>query len=234
LKSIIVTHQDQDYLQLSVKDTGVGIPDEKRDQIWLAFRQVSEGLNRGFEGTGLGLTITKRYVDRLGGKILLKSNAGKGSSFIVEIPVTVVKAEKNKALDNFGQSSSIIQRKNIENKDLLYVEDDIYAQKIVERILAQNYVIDFANNADIAQLKLKEKNYDLILIDVNLGTGLDGVQLMQVIRKIPYYKHIPIIAITAYASQSDRDEFLTKGFSHYISKPFPLKALSDLVDSIFK
>jgi PAS domain S-box-containing protein len=73
---------------LIIKDTGIGIPEEKQEQVWLAFRQVSEGFGRSSEGTGLGLTITKKYVELLGGKIFLKSEIGEGSTFVVELPLS--------------------------------------------------------------------------------------------------------------------------------------------------
>ena len=71
------------------------------------------------------------------------------------------------------------------------------------------------------------------MLDINLGSGMDGVELMQKIRQIEYYKNIPIVAVTAYAADSDKAEFLTKGFSQYISKPFTQRELLALLKSIF-
>jgi len=85
------TVDETDHLEIKVADTGIGIPREKQAIIWQEFRQVSEGYNRSFEGTGLGLTITKKYIDALSGKIHLESEEGKGSVFTVEFPVTFSK-----------------------------------------------------------------------------------------------------------------------------------------------
>jgi signal transduction histidine kinase len=81
-----IVRENKNYLLLKVADTGVGIPKNKQEIIWKEFRQVSEGMNRSFEGTGLGLTIIKKYVETLSGKITLESEIGKGSTFIIEIP----------------------------------------------------------------------------------------------------------------------------------------------------
>ena len=78
-----------------------------------------------------------------------------------------------------------------------------------------------------------KNKYDLLLLDINLGRGIDGVELMQQIRQIDFYKNIPIVAVTAYAAEADKLEFLAKGFTHYISKPFSSQELKDLLTKIF-
>ena len=86
-------NRSEQLLILKVIDTGIGIPAEMKETIFLEFRQASEGLNRSFEGTGLGLTITKKSINMLGGKISLKSEFGKGSEFTIELPVSIEEAE---------------------------------------------------------------------------------------------------------------------------------------------
>ena len=95
------------------------------------------------------------------------------------------------------------------------------------------YEIDTAFNATIA-LELANKNiYEAMLLDINLGKGIDGVELMQMMRKINGYNKIPIVAVTAYAAESDRLEFLAKGFTHYLSKPFTSVELRGMLGKIF-
>jgi CheY-like chemotaxis protein len=218
-----------------VSDTGIGISENHQDQIWLAFRQVSEGLNRTFEGTGLGLTITRKYVESLGGKITLNSKLGAGSTFIIELPVEIVKLHTLEKQNNILLNDNNFKENKMElSKNILYVEDDPYAQEIVTRVLSNTYLINIAENSDKALMKLEENDYDLVLIDINLGMDMDGLKLMNLIRKNPKYFNKPIAAVTAYASTNDKEEFLSKGFSHYISKPFKLQDLRNLIAEIFE
>ncbi|MFZ1279248.1 MAG: PAS domain S-box protein, partial [Ignavibacteriaceae bacterium] len=229
-----IVRENKNYLLLKVADTGVGIPKNKQEIIWKEFRQVSEGMNRSFEGTGLGLTIIKKYVETLSGKITLESEIGKGSTFVIEIPVEIVsKKEVNKSKEVvLKQTQNNIEIKSRKPK-ILYVEDDVIALSYVDKVLKAFYEIDTAFNATIA-LELANKNiYEAMLLDINLGKGIDGVELMQMMRKINGYNKIPIVAVTAYAAESDRLEFLAKGFTHYLSKPFTSVELRGMLGKIF-
>ena len=229
-----IVRENKNYLLLKVADTGVGIPKNKQEIIWKEFRQVSEGMNRSFEGTGLGLTIIKKYVETLSGKITLESEIGKGSTFVIEIPVEIVsKKEVNKSKEIvLKQTQNNIEIKSRKPK-ILYVEDDVIALSYVDKVLKAFYEIDTAFNATIA-LELANKNiYEAMLLDINLGKGIDGVELMQMMRKINGYNKIPIVAVTAYAAESDRLEFLAKGFTHYLSKPFTSVELRGMLGKIF-
>lgn len=233
LHSEIQKRNDAEYLIIKVSDTGIGIPKEKQELIWQEFRQVSEGMSRRFEGTGLGLTITKKYVELLGGKISLESELGKGSTFTIEIPIErvlrFVLKNQNDNVANIIEEETFTSRKKI-----LYVEDDDLAKDIVLRVLSKKYNVELANNAKEAMVKVSNNNYDLLLIDINLGREKDGLELMQEIKILPKFKKTPMIAVTAYASDDDRDEFLSKGFTHYISKPFSINDLKKLVSEVLK
>lgn len=218
---------------IQVGDTGVGISDDHQAIIWEEFRQSSEGISRSFEGTGLGLTIVKKYTELLGGKISLVSKVNKGSVFTVEFPIIDEKSELVRNDAEFAVSS--VNTKNYENENykILYVDDDEYSIDVVGIMLRDLYSLDFAKNADEAIKKVKTEKYDAILMDINLRTGLDGVQLTKLIRKMSEYKDVPIIALTAYAMEKEKQEFLSNGLSHYLSKPFRKKDLIELLNSIF-
>ena len=206
---------------ISIKDTGVGIPLDKQYIIWEEFRQASEGLNRSFEGTGLGLTIAKKYTELMGGSISVISKVGEGSEFIVEFPASLLKEELVIDNDFLGEemTENINELKN-EKYTILYVEDDQISAQVVTYMIANLYDIDIAKSAEEAIELTSKKQYKAILMDVNLKKGMDGVQLTQFLREKPYYDKVPIIALTAYAATKDRDEFLAKGMNYYISKPF--------------
>lgn len=220
-------------VSIEVSDTGIGIPESHQAVIWEEFRQASEGLNRSFEGTGLGLTIVKKYTELLGGKISLKSKVGEGSVFTVEFPLVKGKLDPDleKAAERIQRE---IEKKLAEsNYSLLYVEDDSAAIDVVSLMTRGLYNLDFARNAEEALEKVKNNKYDAILMDINLRRGMDGLQLTQIIREMPEYKNTPIIALTAYAMEKEKQEFLSKGLSHYLSKPFRKNDLLSLLQSIF-
>ncbi len=118
-------------------------------------------------------------------------------------------------------------------KRLLYIEDDSYCRNIVSRVLSGKYYIDFGIDADAALNLIEEYDYDAFLLDINLRHGLDGVQLMEKIKEMDKYRNTPFVAITAYVAIADKKEFLEKGFTHYLAKPFMLKDLNAMVESLF-
>jgi CheY-like chemotaxis protein len=123
---------------------------------------------------------------------------------------------------------------NSAGKKILYVEDDKSAQDVVKRILIDLYQVDTCEDAVAALAKLNAERYDGILLDINLRYGINGIQLFELIREINEYKNIPVIAMTAYAAESDRRDLLSKGFTGYLAKPFTIKGLVEITEKIFK
>lgn len=227
---------DDSYLKILVKDTGIGIPKDKQDLIWEEFRQVSEGAARIYEGTGLGLTITSNFVHKLGGKIELKSEDGKGSTFTVLIPIQVnydPTAAENKTYEKYTGAPTI-RRVNKKLNTLLYVEDDRIAIKVVPLFLKGYYEVDCAESAKKGIQKAEDKVYDAILMDINLQREMDGTKAAEIIKQMDEYKDVPIIAVTAYAMVGDREKYLQAGFADYISKPFSKNDLIELLDRTIK
>ncbi|MBA4251710.1 MAG: hypothetical protein C0442_08315 [Chlorobiaceae bacterium] len=235
---IIATREKREngeFVLVKVKDTGIGIPIAKQDLIWEDFRQASEGTNRGYEGTGLGLSIVKRYSELLGGKVYLESSSSEGSIFVFELPISDKIDRENLKLNH--TNNDLIKKNNMsfdfKDKKILYVEDDPIATDIVNRIVSKRCEIDLVSNSKDTLQKVKVKKYDLILMDINLGKDMDGIELTALIREMTEYKNIPIVAITAFAREEDVSEFLAKGMSHCITKPFKSKDLIELLENIF-
>ncbi len=223
---------DSVYANISLTDTGVGISEAKQNLIWEEFRQASEGYNRGFEGTGLGLTIAKKYTDLLKGSISVKSLFGKGTTFKVSFPLSINSSNVVTTINaNQDSGNTTISEINPAAK-ILYVEDDEISVKYVSTITKSLYTIDSAKDSDEALNRIKQNKYDAILMDINLRRGMDGLELTKVIRKIDGYQSIPIVAITAFAMGREREEFLAKGMTHYLSKPFVKNQLLSLLESI--
>lgn len=223
----------ENYTEIKVKDTGIGISEEHHKYIFEEFRQVSEGYSRNFEGTGLGLNITKKLVEKLGGKISLESEPGKGSTFIVQLPST--------AEDEIPGEQTLIEHaiekgmpgKTNTGQIALLVDDDPLVYTVLNKYLSGKIKLESVMDGEFAIKLCRERRFDIIFMDINLKRGLDGKEVTREIRKIKGYEDIPIVATTAYAMDGDKEEFLSAGCSHYISKPFYKQDITDLLDEIF-
>lgn len=230
VKVTVQTNKNKSIAFIKIKDTGIGIPDESLNTIFEEFRQVSEGYSRGFEGTGLGLTITKNFIEKNGGKIKVESEIGLGSLFTIELPILSVNSEKKQEI--------VVEKKDTREKDLiekkdikvLCVDDDSFTREYLEYILKDYYQIAFADNGFTAIEMTKSDKYSAILMDINLGKGIDGIETSRKIKKLPGYENIPVIAMTAFAMKGDKEEFLNSGMHDYISKPFKSEQLVEIIN----
>ena len=228
----VISKIEERFLIIKVSDNGIGIPEDKLEVIWDDFRQVSEGFNRTFEGTGLGLSITKKYVGLIGGKISVESKLDKGTTFTIELPCTKTDCIDEIITQILPTQGNSNKSKTIKKEKILFVEDEGITLLYVKKLLADLYEVDTADNATNALEKINQNYYSALLLDINLKKGIDGLKLMQLVREIPFYKTIPIAALTAFATSSDKIEFLNKGFSHYLSKPFDSVELFKLLENM--
>ncbi len=226
----ITANQENNNAVIEVKDTGIGVSEDLQEMIFESFRQASEGNNRRFEGSGLGLTLVKEYTVLMGGTITLNSKPGEGSTFILKIPLNknivenLVNDNRIIIVDDKGKSNNYLRPK------LLYVEDEKMILDIVKELLKDKYDIDGASNGEDALIKAKENNYDAFLIDIGLPGKIDGIQTTKMIKEIKNNKEKPYIAVTVYAMDNAKEFFLSEGLTHYISKPFELQKLIDLIE----
>ena len=223
----VISSGGKKYAMIRVVDTGIGIAKENQENIFEEFRQVSEGYNRHFEGAGLGLTIAKKFADKMGGSISLESEVGKGSTFTVVFPLAeeVIKSEPLKLFSREDLLPSPIGKR----KKVLVVDDDLATRKIVELFLRGEIELESASNSKDATDLINKDVYSLVLMDISLGKGISGVELLENLRTIPAYKNVPVIAVTAHAMVGDKEKFLESGFDDYLSKPFAKK---DLVSKV--
>ena len=230
------------WITIQVIDTGIGISEENQKIIFQEFRQASEGYSRSFEGTGLGLTISKRLTEALGGKISVESQLGKGTTFQIKLPVNY-SIEANKSIESPKPMSLEIKTNinhNFQNNNLiteiLLVEDDPVSTDVTKLFLRNLYKVSTCDNAETAIQMAKQNKYAAILMDINLGVGKNGLDVASEIRKLKDYTKIPLIAVTAYAMKGDKEKFLAAGCSHYLSKPFTkdeiIKILSQALDTL--
>ena len=230
----ILTEIKKDKVEIKVSDTGIGILDEHKNIIFEPFRQVSEGFNRSHEGTGLGLTLTKRFVEYLGGNIAVESEFGKGSTFIVELPLSKPVDKILEDLDSPSEKTPEPQTKYVHRPLILLVEDDELSIKVISKYLDDFFEVDSVLSANEALTTILKRNYDLVLMDIGLRGKMDGMEAAAKIRKFDNYKNTPIVAVTAYAMHGDREKILRGSCSHYISKPFSKSELLKLLKSILE
>jgi len=222
------------FVEVRVVDTGIGIDQKNFAKIFEPFRQVSEGLNRGYEGPGLGLTITKKYVELLHGEIFVESNIKLGSKFIVRFPTVVERkllGKKNIEPENPLDISKGANESASSN--LLIVEDDELNRSTIEHYLKNFYNFESVSSGESAVKVVKKKKYDIILMDIALK-GMSGLEAAQLIKKVPGNQNIPIVAVTAYAMIGDKERLLKGGCTHYLAKPFTQTSLLSLIKSILK
>jgi len=230
--------QSRTWLRLSVSDTGIGIEADKTKNIFDQFRQGSEGHNRQFEGAGLGLTISKKYVEILGGNIKVESKINQGSQFSIFIPVKTSRlSPKNNKPQNIQTDKarmplpkeSTAYDFHITAPRVLIVENDEINIAHIVYVLKDICNINTARNGEDALAKAGRQQFNAILMDINLGIGMNGMDTAKAIKKIAGYQSTPIIAVTANAMKGHKEEFLANGCTHYISKPYTAEGLRGIV-----
>ena len=208
------------YAVISIVDTGKGIAKEKLDNIFVAFRQGSEGLNRTHEGMGIGLSIAKQLVEILKGEIAIQSQEGVGTTLIVSLPIKQTESKVNERVNSVKQTFVQKPKNYKQSKPLLLMVEDNSSNRILfQKILRDDFFVDEAEDGITAIAKAEVKSYDVILMDINLGPGIDGVETFHKIRTMTNYVSVPVIAVTAFAMKDDRSKFIEQGFTDYLQKP---------------
>lgn len=227
----------------SIEDTGIGIPADKISELFKPFSQVDGSEGKKFGGTGLGLVICKEFLNLMGGDIKVESVEGVGTkftfNFFVEPALSNIIGKKNSVetdqqknpLDSLHEQldqTLVEQRKKFR---ILLAEDNLINQKVAIRTLSSfGYQIDAVLNGEQAVTEHKSKNYDLILMDIQMPE-VDGYTATKLIRKLdPPHNSVPIIALTAHALLGDKEKCLIAGMNDYISKPVVAKEIVGIID----
>ncbi len=241
---------ENDYvlLSVSIKDSGIGIPQSKIKTLFKPFSQVDGSNSRKYGGTGLGLVITKEFVNMMGGEISVESKEGEGSNFYFTLRLKkqsdvksnpnnkrlsrIYDLEENKEPEFGGDKDSL--KKERKKHNILLAEDNLINQKVALRIIKDaGFNAESALNGIEALDAAKNKKYDLILMDVQMPE-MDGFTATKKIRELENYKTIPVIAITAHALLGDKEKCLEAGMDDYLSKPVVADKLVHMLDSWLK
>jgi signal transduction histidine kinase/CheY-like chemotaxis protein len=234
-------------LRFEVFDTGIGVPIEARERIFFNFSQVDASTSRKFGGTGLGLAISKRLVESMGGSIGVLSTEGQGSCFWFELPLeptTATPLDLSASISTQAvettvsepqpvigaqdcESSGTAVQANTQSQRLLLVEDNKINQRLALALLDRlGYTVDLAENGREAVMAATKERYALILMDMQMPE-MDGLEATRQIRLLDGQNtHVPIVALTANAMQSDQDACRDAGMNDFLAKPFSREILA--------
>ncbi|KAF0141909.1 MAG: PAS/PAC sensor hybrid histidine kinase [Stygiobacter sp.] len=221
---------------VTVSDTGVGINSDDIQKMFGEFRQISEGLGRAFEGLGVGLNVAKRVVEMMNGEISVTSQIGRGTAISISLPLRMSDDQLKKEIA-VRRRTTIIEETPLTFKDkplLLLVEDNPLNMEVINIYLKNEYNITASQDGISALVVASQKNFDAVLMDINLGNGIDGIETMKRLRTIEHYRKIPIIAVTAYVMAGDREKFMEHGFDAYLPKPFTKEMVNKLLENVLR
>jgi PAS domain S-box-containing protein len=224
-----------DKAHIAITDTGEGIPLVKQPRIFNAFDRLGE--ERGeIEGTGIGLVITKRIVEAMGGTIGFESHVGHGSTFWMEFPL-VAKSERAKpkavTTRKSGATNAALESSSVRKPAVLYVEDNPMNLRLMQQVFAgrKEWELRSATNAEDGLAMARANPPDLILMDINL-TGMDGYQALLKLKEDTITAAIPVIALTANAMKGDRERGMAAGFADYLTKPLDIPNLIGILGKL--
>ncbi|MGB6268488.1 MAG: ATP-binding protein [Olleya sp.] len=206
---------DNFEIRFEVEDNGIGISEKKQQNMFESFSQGSIQINRKYGGTGLGLSIVKGLIDILKGKIYMRSELGKGTTFFFEIPM---KKSNEIIVEKKANYFNDVDELELSNIKILVVEDNKINQMITKKILNKmKLYCDVVDNGEEAVDKVKTTNYDVVLMDIHMP-GISGIEATKIIRT--FDKELTIFALTAVTIEDKMQEFEEAGFTDIIPKPF--------------
>jgi CheY-like chemotaxis protein len=215
-------------LLCSVTDTGIGIPEDKKGLLFESFSQADSSTSKRYAGTGLGLAICKRLTGMMGGQIWFESTEGKGTSFHFTVRFPKSSMEKTKKSSETGAS----RPQDLRGLKILLAEDNKIIQMALRQVVEQlgASCVTVSNGKEVMS-SLEAGGFDVVLMDVQMPE-MDGVEATRAIRKSESGRidpSIPIIGLTAYAMEGDRERFLRAGMNDCVFKPMEDEELHDAI-----
>ena len=226
---LLACKSDKETLNFSVKDTGKGIKDEHMDMIFEPFNRL-DASDSNIEGTGIGLLISRRLVETMGGKMNIESTPGIGSTFSIQLPkVAAVSTPTTQVLEK----STIEMQTSDTSHSLLYIEDSVVNRRLVQQIINRQDNLTLLTAPDGKQgLELAETHQpELILLDIGLP-DMDGYEVLAQLKNNENTRKIPVIALSANAMAEDLERGKQAGFNTYLTKPLNIPLLLKTLDSL--
>jgi CheY-like chemotaxis protein/anti-sigma regulatory factor (Ser/Thr protein kinase) len=222
-------------VHFSVWDTGIGIAAEEMSRLFQPFVQIDSRLSRQYEGTGLGLVLVARLAELHGGSVAVESTPGAGSRFSVTLPWQPGAAARATAgpetlLDDVPQEPVATVRAT--SQTILLVDDtDVSARATADYLTAAGHRVIVAHSGEEALALASAVHLTMILTDIQMPS-MDGLEVIQHLRRMPAHAATPIIALTALAMPGDRERCIAAGADEYLSKPIHLRNLRELIDRL--
>ena len=221
----LINDTDGLTLEFQFKDTGIGIPKDKQDALFEAFTQVDATTTRKYGGTGLGLQISKRLVEIMGGKIKVNSVEGQGSEFLFSLNLNkgIAVANEEIKVDQSNTSTPNTIR-------ILVAEDNRTNQMVISAMLKKlGYQFTICNNGKEAFDTLETETFNLVLMDCQMPV-MDGFATTEAIRQQAQWRNLPIIALTAGVTAKEQKQCFDAGMSDFLSKPVVIDTLKTMLD----
>ena len=220
---------DEKYLRVGVSDTGNGLTEQQQECLFQPFERLQTHSN--IEGTGIGLVISKRLVELMGGTIGFESKLGQGSTFWVQVELGSELKDQEKSLTDTEKMN--VEQLFSSSKKVLYIEDDLVNTSLMKQIIkgSTSHTLIAAPDAMKGLILAEEQQPDLILMDINMP-GMSGYEAMIELQKNKATQHIPVVAVSANAMHKDIEKGKAAGFKNYITKPFDIKTIVNVVEEI--
>jgi signal transduction histidine kinase/HPt (histidine-containing phosphotransfer) domain-containing protein/ActR/RegA family two-component response regulator len=226
IRAEVVESSGNTRIRLSVRDTGVGIPDESLPRIFTRYHQSDAGSHRGSGGNGLGLAISKQLVDLMGGELGVQSKVNEGTSFWAEIDLEPGPEDTLRVVDTTGTGDLLIR----EGLRVLVAEDNPTSRMVTEALLKKLACeVDIALDGREALQKTKTHDYDIVFMDCYMPL-MDGFQATQRIRRSPRTEDLPVVALTASVTEEDRARCLEAGMNDTVGKPVRISMLAKALE----
>jgi PAS domain S-box-containing protein len=218
-------------LRIGVTDTGLGIARERQGELFQPFNRLGAE-NSEVEGSGIGLALAKQLVELMGGRIGCDSEAGRGSTFWIELELA-----EPAASDGIGEANPVVHHRTIFPGDadpniytLLYVEDNPANLRLMQEIVGRvpNLSMLSAHNAELGLEMAEIRETDVIIMDINLP-GMDGFDALKCLRRTPHTNNVPVIALSANAMPTDIDRGINAGFHRYLTKPIKIDQVLEAI-----
>ncbi|MDR1051899.1 MAG: PAS domain-containing protein [Deltaproteobacteria bacterium] len=221
-----VKNKNEAVLRFTVTDTGIGMSPEQMQALFTPFTQADTSTTRKYGGTGLGLTISKRLAEMMGGRIWCESELGKGSSFSFTAKFKLNRAVRGKTREKrITKAGEKEMLRPILGARILLTEDNEVNQLVAKKLLNNaGFIVNIANNGLEAVRMVQDQKYDLVLMDIQMPE-MDGLTASKTIRSLPGFTELPIVAMTAHAMSGDRELSLAAGMNDHVNKPIDINEL---------
>ena len=207
---------------ISITDTGIGIAPDKVAGIFESFEQAENSTSRKYGGTGLGLSISKKIAELLKGSIKVNSEVGKGSTFIISLPMRIASVKEKESI-----AGEVVGKADLHGLEILIVDDEPFNLLLAEIIIIKHGAhISVANNGKEALEKIDLQSFDIVLADLHMPE-VDGYMLANKIRE--RYLQVPLIALTANVMQNDLEKIKMSGFNDILLKPYKERELLNMI-----